>query len=303
MATRADYLKLHFIVFLWGFSAILGKLVEIPALEMIVYRAFLACIGLAIVIGLTKGTFQLTKEQLIRLLLIGAIVAVHWLAFFGSARISNVSISLVGFATNSLWAAMLEPWFNKNRIKKFELILGLTVLFGLYIIFSIDFQYRAGLALGILAGFTSALFSVFNARMVKHVPSFTITFYEMIAVFATLLVMQAGYIVISDSNNPFLHLPSWEDWIYIILLAGVCSVYAYSVAVELMKKVSVFVIQLTLNLEPLYGIIMALILFPNAEKMGLNFYIGTAIILCAVASYPFLKKRFDRPLDSSSVSS
>lgn len=295
MATRADYLKLHFIVFLWGFSAILGMLVTIPALEMIFYRGILAAAGMGIVIGITKASFVVTRVQLIRLLLIGVIVTIHWLAFFGSARISNVSVSLVGFATNSLWAALLEPWFNRNRIKKFELILGLMVIAGLYVIFSFDFEYAGGLALGILAGFTSALFSVFNARMVQRVSPYAITFYEMISIVITLGALMGGY-KLFNPDHQFQLAPTWQDWIYIALLAGVCSVYAYSVAVELMKKVSVFLIQLTLNLEPVYGIVMAVIIFGQREKMNVNFYIGTVIILCAVALYPFLKKRFDKPV-------
>jgi drug/metabolite transporter (DMT)-like permease len=294
MATRADYLKLHFIVFLWGFSAILGKLVSIPTLEMIFYRGILAAAGMGIVIMITRGSFAVTRVQFVRLMLIGVIVTVHWLAFFGSARISNVSVSLVGFATNSLWAALLEPWFNQNRIKKFELFLGLTVLSGLYLIFSFDFEYPLGLLLGIVAGFTSALFSVFNARMVRRVSPYAITFYEMTSIFLTLGLLMLVY-SLWDSSYSFNLTPTWTDWIYIALLAGVCSVYAYSVAVELMKKVSVFLIQLTLNLEPLYGIIMALIIFGDNEKMGTNFYVGTAIILSAVASYPYLKRRFDKP--------
>lgn len=293
MATRSDYIKLHFIVFLWGFSAILGKLVSIPAFEMIFFRGLLAAAGMGIVIVLTRGSFYVTQSQLVRLLLIGVIVTIHWLAFFGSARISNVSVSLVGFATNSLWAALLEPWFNQSRIKKFELLLGLTVLGGLYIIFSFDFQYAGGLLLGILAGFTSALFSVFNARMVRSVSPFAITFYEMISIFISLGMIMLIYPLFNSTPN-FNLTPTWEDWIYIALLAGVCSVYAYSVAVELMKKISVFLIQLTLNLEPLYGIIMAVIIFGDTEKMSTNFYLGTAIILSAVVSYPFLKKRFDK---------
>lgn len=297
MATRSDYLKLHFIVFLWGFSAILGKLISIPAFEMIFFRGLLAAAGMGILILLTRGSFFVTRVQLIRLLLIGVIVTVHWLAFFGSARISNVSVSLVGFATNSLWAALLEPWFNQNRIKKFEFLLGLTVLAGLYIIFSFDFEYAGGLMLGILAGFTSALFSVFNARMVRRVSPYAITFYEMLSIFITLGMIMVVYNVFNPAHN-FSLSPTWQDWIYIALLAGVCSVYAYSAAVELMKKVSVFLIQLTLNLEPLYGIVMAVIIFGDKEKMSTNFYIGTAIILSAVASYPFLKKRFDKPVQA-----
>jgi drug/metabolite transporter (DMT)-like permease len=292
MATRSDYLKLHFIVFLWGFSAILGKLVLIPAMEMIFFRGLLAAGGMALVIGLTKGSFRVSGSDLVRLILIGAIVALHWVAFFGSARISNVSVSLVGFATNSLWAALLEPWFKKEKVKKFELLLGMVVLLGLYIIFSFDFNYHAGLGLGILAGFTSAMFSVYNSRMVRRVPAFTITFYEMIGIVITLAIALPLYSFLSEAELQLS--PSLEDWIYIALLAGVCSVYAYSVAVELMKKVSVFLIQLTLNLEPLYGIVMAVIIFRHEEKMGLNFYIGTGIILAAVASYPFMKRKLHR---------
>lgn len=293
MATRGDYLKLHFIVFLWGFSAILGKLVTIPAMEMIFYRGILAAAGMAIVIQVTRGVFRVNRTDLFRLILIGSIVALHWVAFFGSARISNVSVSLVGFATNSLWAALLEPWFNKNKVKKFELLLGVIVLVGLYVIFSFNFDYHAGLALGILAGFTSALFSVFNARMVRRVPSFTITFYEMIGIVLTLMVVLPLYSFFSGAALQLI--PTSMDWLWIALLAGVCSIYAYSVAVELMKKVSVFMIQLTLNLEPLYGIVMAVIIFKQEERMDWNFYLGTIIILSAVASYPFLKRKYDQP--------
>lgn len=294
MATRADYAKLHFIVFLWGFSAILGKLVTIPAMEMVFFRSILAAAGMGIVIIITKGTFSVTRNEYIKLLAIGFIVALHWIAFFGAARVSNVSVSLVGFATNSLWAAWLEPWFNRTKIKKFEVALGLLVITGLLVIFSFDFQYKLGLVLGVAAGFTSALFSVFNAKLVRRVPAFTITFYEMIGAFTSIGIFLIAYQLTNFSGPPLQLIPTAMDWIYISLLAGVCSVYAYSVAVELMKKISVFMIQLTLNLEPLYGIVMAVIIFGETEKMGSNFYIGTVIILAAVAAYPTLRNRYDR---------
>lgn len=296
MAARIDYLKLHFIVFLWGFSAILGKLVTIPALEMVFYRSILAALGMGILILAVKGTFSVTRVELLKLVLIGFIVALHWVAFFGSARVSNVSVSLVGFATNSLWTAFLEPWLNRSRVKKFELLLGLVVIFGLYIIFSFDFQYKLGLFIGIVAGFTSALFSVLTAKMVRRVPSNTITFYEMIGVFIALAMFLPIYKMTWAEDGLLQLVPSPMDWVYIALLAGVCSVYAFSTAVELMKKISVFMIQLTLNLEPIYGIIMAVIIFGTQEKMGFNFYVGTLIILSAVILYPFLRKRYDRQL-------
>jgi drug/metabolite transporter (DMT)-like permease len=291
MASSSDYLKLHFIVFLWGFSAILGRLVTIPAVELVLFRSVFAATGMGAVIWFSRGNFKVNQKDFIRLILIGFIVALHWLSFFGSARISNVSVSLVGFATNSLWAALLEPWFNKTKLKKYEVVLGLVVLLGLYIIFSFDFQYKAGLLIGIFAGFTSALFSVFNSRMVKHISARTITFYEMIGVFMGIAIFLPFYNLAGNE----LHLtPSGMDLMYIAILAGVCSVYAYTVAVELMKRVSVFMIQLTLNLEPVYGIIMAVIIFGQQEKMNVNFYIGTLVIMSAVATYPLLKKRFEK---------
>jgi drug/metabolite transporter (DMT)-like permease len=294
MTSSSDYFKLHFIVFLWGFSAILGKLVTIPAMELVFFRSIFAALGMGIVIWSMKGSFQVKRNDLINLVLIGFIVALHWLAFFGSARVSNVSVSLVGFATNSLWAALLEPWFNKTKFKKYELVLGLVVIAGLYIIFSFDFQYQAGLLLGIFAGFTSALFGVFNSRMVKRVSARTITFYEMIGVFIATLFFLPIYKVTLATDHALHLLPSVMDLMYIATLAGVCSVYAYTVAVELMKRVSVFMIQLTLNLEPVYGIIMAVIIFGQQEKMNFNFYIGTLVIMSAVASYPLLKKKFEK---------
>jgi drug/metabolite transporter (DMT)-like permease len=294
MTSSSDYFKLHFIVFLWGFSAILGKLVTVPAMELVFFRSIFAAIGMGIVIWTMKGSFHVQRNDLINLLLIGFVVALHWLAFFGSARVSNVSVSLVGFATNSLWAALLEPWFNKTKFKKYELVLGLVVIIGLYIIFSFDFQYQAGLLLGIFAGFTSALFGVFNSRMVKRVSARTITFYEMIGVFLATLLFLPIYKVTLATDHVLQLVPSVMDLIYIATLAGVCSVYAYTVAVELMKRVSVFMIQLTLNLEPVYGIIMAVIIFGQQEKMNINFYIGTLVIMSAVASYPLLKKKFEK---------
>jgi drug/metabolite transporter (DMT)-like permease len=296
MATRGDYLKLHFLVFLWGFSGILGKLVTIPAYEMVFYRSLLSAAGIALVMLFVKEKFQVTPNQAINLLLTGSIVGLHWVAFFEAARVSNVSVSLVGFATNSLWTAILDPIFQKRPIKKFEIVLGLIVILGLYIIFSFNFNYPLGLMLGVLAGLTSALFASFNSRMVKKIPAYTISFYEMTGAFITLGLFMPVYKVTFAAGHTLQLVPTVMDWIYMIILAGACSVYAYTQAVELMKKISVFVIQLSLNLEPVYGIIMAVIIFGSEEKMGVNFYMGTLTILTAVLAYPFLKRRYSEPL-------
>lgn len=296
MATRGDYLKLHFLVFLWGFSGILGKLVTIPAYEMVFYRTLLSAAGIAIVMLVVKEKFRVQSKQAVSLLLTGSIVGLHWLFFFEAARVSNVSVSLVGFATNSLWTAILDPFFQKRPIKKFEIILGLIVIFGLYIIFSFNFDYPLGLMLGVLAGLTSALFASINSRMVKTIPAYTISFYEMTGAFLSLGLFMPIYQATFASGNSLQLTPTGMDWVYMIILAGACSVYAYTAAVELMKKISVFVIQLSLNLEPIYGIIMAVLIFGSEEKMGVNFYFGTLVILSAVLVYPFLKKKFSDPV-------
>jgi drug/metabolite transporter (DMT)-like permease len=294
IATTKDYFKLHFLVFLWGFTAVLGKLVSIPAVEMVFYRTLLAAAGMAALIFMLRGKFAVDKVDLIKILLTGIIVAIHWLTFFGSGRISNPSTSLVGFATCSFWAALLEPIAKRKKIQAMEIGLGILVILGLSIIFADNFQYPLGLFLGIVSGLTAALFSVINSKLVVRVNSHTITFYEMASACLFILICMPLY-KNNWAEDGILHLiPTWSDWIYIAIMAWVCSVYAYSVAINLTKKLSVFFIQLALNLEPVYGIALALLIFGEQEVMGLNFYIGTIIILSAVALYPVLKRRVEK---------
>lgn len=293
MATTKDYLQLHFIVFLWGFTAVLGKLITIPSVEMVFYRTLLASTGMAVLILFMRGTFKIETADLIKLLATGLIVALHWLTFFASGRISNPSTSLVGFATCSFWAALIEPLVKGKKIHPLEIGLGLIVLVGLYIIFSFGFEYPMGLFLGIISGLTAALFSVINSKMITRVTAHTITLYEMVGATLGVLLFFPVYQQTWAENSTLQLIPAAMDWVYIAIMALVCSVYAYSAAINLMKKVSVFFIQLALNVEPLYGIILALIVFGEQEVMGTNFYIGTLIILSAVASYPYLKNKFE----------
>ena len=179
IATTKDYIQLHFLVFLWGFTAVLGKLVSIPSVEMVFYRTLLAALGMAVLILVARGTFVVSKSDFIKIMITGLIVAIHWLTFFGSGRVSNPSTSLVGFATCSFWAALIEPIAKRKKIQVLEIGLGLVVIIGLYIIFSDDFQYPLGLFLGIISGLTAASFSVINSKLVVRVNAHTITFYEM----------------------------------------------------------------------------------------------------------------------------
>jgi drug/metabolite transporter (DMT)-like permease len=291
MSSTKDYVTLHFLVFLWGFTAILGNLVTIPAVEMVFYRTLLAALGMGALMLYWKETFVVSNTDLVKLLLTGGIVAIHWITFFYAGRISNPSTSLVGFATCSLWAAFLEPIVKGRRIQLIEVLLGMVVVGGLYVIFAFDFKYPLGLFFGILSGLTCAIFGVINSLLVKRINSTAITFYEMVGGTITVTLF-FPYYASNIAADGQLHLnPPPLDWLWIAILAFVCSVYGYAVGIELMKRLSVFVIQLSLNLEPVYGIILALLIFGDSEVMGPSFYVGTAIILAAVLSYPLLKAK------------
>lgn len=296
MPSNRDYLKLHFIVFLWGFTAVLGKLVLISSVEMVFYRCVLAFFGIGVLILFSKTSLNISTVDLSKVFFTGFIVALHWLTFFGAGRISNPSTSLVGFATCSLWAALLEPMAKRKKISVVEVGLGLVVICGLVIIFSFNFKYKLGMLLAILSGFTAALFSVINSKLVSRVHEYTITFYEMLGASLAVLLFFPLFTMFFSGETPFQQSPSFSDWFYISLMAFACSVYAYTVSIDLSRRISVFFIQLTLNLEPVYGIILALIIFGQQEVMSLNFYIGTLVILGAVVSYPMMRMRFTKLL-------
>lgn len=288
-ATTQDYLKLHFIVFLWGFTAVLGKLISIPAVEMVFYRTLLAAIGMGFIMLLFNQSFQVSGHNLLMLGLTSIIVATHWITFFASGKISNPSTSLIGFATCSFWAALIEPVMKKQKIQVLEIGLGVVVLIGMTIILAFDFQHPLGLLLGIISGLTAAWFSVINSRIIHRVNAYAITFYEMLCASLIILLFMPAY---TTWFNTDLNLqPTLADWIYIALMAWACSVYAFSVSINLSKKISVFNIQLALNLEPVYGILLALLIFGQQEVMSFNFYVGALIILSAVIVYPLLKRK------------
>jgi drug/metabolite transporter (DMT)-like permease len=293
MASTTDYLKLHFIIFLWGFTAILGLFVTIPAIEMVIYRTLTAAIAMGLLLWIGKYSFAVSHKNLQALLFIGFVVALHWITFFVSARVSNASVSLVGIATGSLWASVLDPLFNRRKVRGYEVLLGLLVIVGLYIIFSFDFQYPLGLALGVVSGFLSALFFALNQRMGSRVGTYQITFYEMTGALLGSLIYLTVHITFVDKGYVVNFHATAVDWVCILILGLVCSVYAFSVSVELMKRLSVFFMQLSLNLEPVYGIILAVLIFGKTEKMNVQFYVGTFLILLAVGGYPFLKGKFN----------
>lgn len=283
-----DYLLLHFIVLIWGFTSILGLMISLPALELVFYRTLLAAFGVALLMAWRRKNMLVPPAELIKIAGVGVLISLHWIFFFWSAKVSTASVCLAGMATTSLWTALIDPIINRTKVKWYEVALGLFVISGLVVIFQFETGYWLGLSLALLSAFLSALFSVFNAKLtLSHTP-YQITLYEMAAASLFALFFMPVYSEFLNDGAPI----QWEwkgmDWVWMLVLSGICTVYAFSASVELMKRVSVFTINLTINLEPVYGILLAVVVFGEKEKMTPQFYLGTLIILISVLIYPVL---------------
>ena len=288
MSSTRDYLELHFLVLLWGFTAILGVLISIPPVELVFYRTFLSALFLVVIIKVRGTGFNVGYQAMGYLLMAGVLVAAHWITFFWSARVANVSVSLAGFATVALWTSILEPILLKEKFYWYELVLGLLVILGLYIIFRFEFAYAWGLTLAVISAFLVAVFTVLNRKWTFRYDHYVITFYEMIGAAFSIVLFFPWYAQWQPHGIQLL--PASLDWVYLVILSLVCTVYAYSVSVELMKRISAFAINLTVNLEPVYGIILAVIIFGEKERMTAGFYWGTGVILLAVLLHPVISR-------------
>ena len=290
-ATPKDYLHLHFLVLIWGFTAILGRLVSIPAVELVFFRTLLAFPLLAVLCVLRRKPLRLDRRVAFQMLLTGVVIALHWILFFAAARVATVSVCLAGMATGSLWTSLLEPLLQRRPARMLEIGLGLLAMAGLYVVFHFEFNHALGLGMAVASAALSALFSVINARFATAYDAQVVTFYEMLGAFAGTALLLPVFAAFFYGGQPVNLAPTATDWLWILLLAWVCTVYAYSAAVWLLRKFSPFAINLTVNLEPVYGIVLAVVVFGEREQMTTGFYLGTLLILLAVLLYPLLNRR------------
>ena len=279
------YLHLHFIVFIWGFTAILGKLISIDAIPLVWYRMLFASIFIVLYFVVKKKSFKLDNKILIKFFLSGIIIALHWITFFKAIKVSNVSVALVTMSTGAFFTSFIEPFFFKRRIKPLEVFLGLLVVVGLYIIFSFESQYTLGIVYALISSFLSALFSVLNGLFVKKHDASIISFYQLFfgSIFITIFLLFQGSFTAS-----FFTLQS-TDWIYLLILSSFCTAYAFIVSVDVMKHLTPYTVVLSINLEPVYAIILALIIFGESEEMNFQFYLGAFIVLFVVLLNGVLK--------------
>ncbi|AEI48474.1 DMT family transporter [Runella slithyformis] len=289
--TFVDYLHLHFLVLIWGFTAILGKLInpQLSRISLTFFRTLLASVGLVVVLWLWKEWKRVPANDRWAMLGVGAIMGMHWLTFFGSAHVSSASVCLAGMSTTSLFTSLLEPLFARRRVRPLEIFLSLLVIAGLYLIFRFEVDQSLGLGLALVSAFLAALFTIANSRFVRRYNALLITFYEMNGATVAMLIGLAGVAFTSGLTAKEV-IPQSTDWPWLGILAFVCTVYAYSAGVHLLRKVSPFTLNLTINMEPVYGMVLAY--FILNERMTAGFYAGSVVILLAVILYPMLNNRF-----------
>lgn len=279
--------RLHFIVFLWGFTAILGKLIYANAQILVFYRMLFAAFFLFIFIRFFKGqSIKISKKLFLQLASVGAFMAFHWLCFFHSIKVSNVSIALSCLSLSTLFVAILEPIIFKRKIDVSEVVMGVVILACMYLIFQTEFRFKEGIFFGILAALTGAVFSVFNGKLYGKTSSGNIIFYEIFSGWAIISV----YYLLSGQIFTFNEI-SYRDLALITLLAGVFTAFPMFESISLMKYITPFTLVLTVNLEPVYGIILAYFIFGESEHMSSLFYIASLVMILAIVTNGIIKAR------------
>jgi drug/metabolite transporter (DMT)-like permease len=280
-----NQLHLHFIVFIWGFTAILGALISIDAVPLVWYRVLLASAALYLVLRIRKVRFDENWADLLKLAIGGLIVALHWVTFFHAIKISTVSTTLVSLSSSAFFVVLIKPFFERKKFQWYELFLALVAIVGFVVIFRSETVYTDGILVALASAFLVALFAVMNSRFIQKYSGSKIAFYELF--FA--MVFLSALLLIQGEFTPDFFKMSRMDWIYLLVLALICTAYPFVVATNLLKKMSPFTIVLTNNLEPVYGIILALLIFGDKEMMSLQFYLGALVILSCVILNGWIK--------------
>lgn len=274
-------------VFIWGFTAILGDLISQEAMPLVWNRMGLAVAVLFIYVAVKKINLRVSYKNLATFLFAGIVIAVHWVTFFHAIKISNVSVTLACLSSGAFFTSLLEPIFLKKKFVAYEMLLGLLVVVGIATIFTVESQYKWGILSALTSAFLSALFSVINGVAVKNNSATVITVYELLGGWLALSFL---FLFNGDMNTSILPTEG-NDLIYILVLAIFCTAYPFIESVRVMKELSPFTVVLTINLEPVYGILMAFFLLGEDEKMSGGFYLGALIILFTVFANAYIKKR------------
>jgi drug/metabolite transporter (DMT)-like permease len=282
------YLQLHLAVFLFGFTAVIGKLITLEQTALVWNRLWIAVLGLVFIPGVIKGIRSIKRSNFLIFSGIGVLVALHWLTFYGSIKVGNsASVTLACLATSSLFTSILEPIITKSKFQWVELVLGLLVIVGIYFLSGVGEAYYWAIVIGIISAFLASLFSTLNKKYITGQNSLSVSTIELAAGFVFISVC---YPLLQNLFPQPQWFPTGSDWWWLLVLGLLCTSLAFALALESLKVISAFISNLSINLEPIYGIVLAILFLNEDTQLNFDFYLGTAIILLAVILHPIITK-------------
>jgi drug/metabolite transporter (DMT)-like permease len=304
------YIKLHIAIFLFGFTAILGKLISLQQIGLVWNRLWISFVGLILLPGVIKGLRSLTKKDILRFTGIGVLVALHWVTFYGSIKLGDsVSVTLACLATSPLFTSIIEPLITKRQVLKSEVLLGLITIIGVYFVTGVGSFYYPAIIMAIISALLATVFSILNKKYIAQNNTLSVSFLEFFSGWSFLCLLLPFYFY-WDSNfsimpqsadlinsYQFTYLGINSDWYYLIILGLICTCLAFVFNLQALKHVSAFTSNLSINLEPVYGIILAALIFKENTELNFQFYLGTCIILSCVVLHPALQHYERRKLN------
>lgn len=291
-ATKRSYLELHLAVFLWGFTAILGELIQLSALVLVWWRVLLTSLSLVMVVRLGTMLKTLPRKKWLQFAFVGVLTGLHWLTFYGSIKLANASVALIAMATCAFFTALVEPLIMNQRFSKLDIFMGFLVLPGMALIVeTVNVNMHLGIWVGLLSSLLAAVFSILNKKWVHDAPPMQITFIEMSSAWLFLTLVLPFYFSSMPSAKLF---PSANDWLWLLILSLVCTVFTWMLALRALRHLSAFASTLTINLEPVYGILLAIVILKEHKELQPGFYWGCLLILTIVLLHPVLKQRANR---------
>lgn len=276
---KKAFLQLHIAIFLAGFTGILGRLISLNEGLLVWYRMLFTIMALWLIVFISRNRESIIRKELLKMYMVGAIVALHWVFFYGSIKYANVSIGLVCFSAVGFFTALIEPLILKRRTSPVELLLGVMVMTGIYFIFHFDPRYKTGILLGIFSSLLAACFTIFNKILLKQHSAMQVTVHELTGGWLSLTILLPVYLHYFPAQH---FLPSWSDTGWLLVLSLLCTVLAFNLSMNALRKISPFTVNLSYNLEPLYGIFLAFIIYREDRELEKGFYIGISIILFTV---------------------
>ena len=289
------YLHLHFLVFIAGFTAILGEAISLSSIALVWHRMLIALVLTFLFLLYYRYNLKIKLKDFFKFSLAGIIIALHWITFFEAIEQSNISITLAMFSTGAFFASLIEPIFFKRKVRPVEIILGFIVICGVFIILQANISSFIGVLLGIISALLASLFSVLNGKLVQDNNPFLISFYEFLSgvIFILLYLTFSGNLIDLNIESFFSY-----DYLYVFILGSICTAYAFIASIYILKFLSPYTLVLTYNLEPVYGILLAIFIFPETEKMEFSFYIGTLIIISTIIINSILKIKNTKKVSS-----